>query len=275
MNNLLDPKALSILLSYNVLSPNSTSEEDFEYAKKAGLMFDLEIQNHEDALALASQETIRAAKEHVTSLFLASFSSNRLDWRAGLAAYAIMQSFPTHDFESVSSENTYTCAICCGAPSQKVKRSFLNTCRFMTGGLVGYNIYELAFDLQQHNILQLCEPTEEDFRIFSDILMVLSEADDAATPTKVQKLLRLVKGFKSTEEQRRAVMTTLGYCSVLETDKHKGFLHAFSNMCQVPRKSRSTDWRYPIDWWMGSDGLNKEAVKFWFGDYPQLRKFWQ
>jgi len=222
MNNLPDPKALKILLKYDVLSPNSTSEEDFEYAKRAGLMFDPEIQTHKEALALAFQEATRATKAHVTSLFLASFSSNRLDWRAGLAAYAMMQSFPAHDFEPFSTENTHTCAVCCGAPKDNVRRSFLNSCRFIIGGLVGYNIYELAFNLQQHNLLQICEPTEEDFKIFSGILMALSAAEETANPTKVQKQLRLVKDFKSTEEQRQTLMTTLGYCSVLETEKHKG-----------------------------------------------------
>ena len=275
MSNILDSRALQILLSFNSLSPNSTSEEDFAYAKKAGLLFDPLLQSHEEALSQACRETVRATKSHVTNLFLASFVSSRLDWRAGLSAYAMMQSFPVHEFEPVSSENTYTCATCCSAPSEKVRLSSYSRVRFNLGSLVAYDIYELAFNLQQHNLLQLCEPTEEDFRIFSDILTVLSEAEGAATPTKVQKLLRPIKGFQSTEEQRRAVMTTLGYCSILETEKHKGFLHTFSNMCKVPRKSRSTDWNYPIDWWMGSDGLNKEAVKFWFGSYPQLKKFWQ
>lgn len=270
MSTAPDPRALHILLSYN----NSTSEEDFEYAKKAGLLFAPLLQTHAEAVSQAHQEAARATKKHVTSLFLSSFSSNRLDWRAGLAAYAMMQSFPTHDFEPVSPENTYTCAVCCSAPSEKVRRSSYNRVRFNLGGLVAYDVYELAFSLQQHNLLPISEPTEEDFRIFSDILTVLSEAEDAATPTKTQKFLRPIKDFKSTEEQRRAVMTTLGYCSVLETEKHKGFLHVFSNMCKVPRKSRSTDWNYPVDWWEGKDGINKEAIKFWFGSYSQLKRFW-
>lgn len=275
MNNSPDPKALKILLNYDILSPHSTSNEEFEYAKKANLLFDPELQSHEDALALAFQEAANATKRHMTSLFLTSFGLNRIEWRAGLAAYAIMQSFPAHPFKPASTENDFTCDICCSKPIDNVNRSFLNNCRFLTGGIVTYYIYEIAFDLQQHNLLPFCEPTEDDFKIFSDILTIISEAEGTATPTKVQKQLRLVKGFKSTEEQRRALMTTLGYCSMLETEKHKGFLHTFSNMCQVPRKSRSTDWYYPIDWWMGSDGLNKEAVKFWFGDYPQLKKFWE
>lgn len=231
-------------------------------------MFEPKLQSHEDALTLVFQEASGATKRHVTNLFLASFSSNRLEWRAGLAAYAIMQTFPVHKFEPVNPQNDFTCGVCCSKPNDNVNRSFSNACRFVTGGIVTYYVYELAFDLQQHNLLPDCEPTEEDFRIFSDILAILSEADEDATPAKVQKQLRLVKGFKSTEEQRRTLMTTLEYCSILDAEKHKGFLHVFSNMCKVPRKSRSTDWHYPIDWWMGGDKINKKAFDFWFGSYP-------
>ena len=275
MNNSPDPKALKILLDYDVFSPSSTSEADFEYAKKAGMLFNIEPQSHDIALEHAQQLRIDINKSHVTNLFLASLSTNRLEWRAGLAPYAIMQSFPNHTFKPYSLQNDYTCAICCSEPEAKVNRSFLNSGRFILGGLMGYDVFEIAFSLQQHNLLVDVQPTEKDCQIFSSILDIIENAEDNEPPAKLQKKLQKIDGFKSTEEQRRSILTTLGFCSVLETEKHKGFLHAFSNMCQVPRKSRSTYWRYPIDWWMGSDGLNKEAVKFWFGDYPQLKKFWQ
>jgi len=275
MANLPDPKALKILLSYDVFSPNSTNKEDFEYAKKAGLLFDSEVQSHDDALALAQKIATDINKTHVTNLFLASLSTDRIEWRAGLASYAIMQSFPIHTFKPFSLENDHTCAICCSASEAKVNRSFMSSGRFILGGLMGYDIFELAFSLEQHNLLTDTQPTENDYRIFSAILSIIENVEHDEIPTKLQKKLQKIDGFKSTEEQRRSLLTTLGFSSILETEKHKGFLHTFSNMCQVPRKSRSTYWRYPIDWWVGKDGLNKEAIKFWFGTYPQLKQFWE
>jgi len=32
------------------------------------------------------------------------------------------------------------------------------------------------------------------------------------------------------------------------------------------------EWLYPIDWWKDSDGINKEALKFWFADYYELEE---
>ena len=166
MHNSPDPKALRILLDYDVFSPSSTSEADFEYAKKAGLLFDLERQSHATALEHAQKLRIEINKSHVTNLFIASLSTGRLEWRAGLAPYAMMQSFPNHTFKPYSLANDYTCAICCSEPEANVNRSFLNSGRFMLGGLMVYSVFEIAFNLQQHNLLADVQPSEKDYKIF-------------------------------------------------------------------------------------------------------------
>ncbi|WP_198553818.1 hypothetical protein [Tenacibaculum sp. Bg11-29] len=44
-------------------------------------------------------EQYKAIDKHkITSLFLSSFSSKNLNWRSGLSAYAIMQTFPKHEY---------------------------------------------------------------------------------------------------------------------------------------------------------------------------------
>ncbi|WP_198553819.1 hypothetical protein [Tenacibaculum sp. Bg11-29] len=120
------------------------------------------------------------------------------------------------------------------------------------------------------------EPKEEDFRIFSEVLTILLEADEKETVKKiVLSKIGKIKGFKSDKEQRQASLETLGYCSILETDEHKGFLKKYTNFASAPKKSHSSDWSYPVDLWLGKDGINKEAFRFWFGEYPQLEKFWK
>ncbi|GMX65755.1 hypothetical protein Elgi_50260 [Paenibacillus elgii] len=46
-----------------------------------------------------------------------------------------------------------------------------------------------------------------------------------------------------------------------------GFL---TNLGLAPRFRHSSDWLYPVDWWKGEDGINKEALQFWCGEYPEL-----
>ena len=58
-------------------------------------------------------------------------------------------------------------------------------------------------------------------------------------------------------------------------DKYKGLLHQYTNLAIAPHKTHSSDWEYPIDFWTGKDGINKEAFKFWFGNYTELERFWK
>ena len=43
-------------------------------------------------------------------------------------------------------------------------------------------------------------------------------------------------------------------------------LTRYVNMGVAPRKTHSSDWRYPVDFWLGKDGLNRAALEFWFGE---------
>ena len=56
----------------------------------------------------------------------------------------------------------------------------------------------------------------------------------------------------------------------LEINEHKGFLKKYTNLASAPRKTHSSDWNYPVDFWLGKDGINKDAFKFWFGEYKEL-----
>ena len=138
------------------------------------------------------------------------------------------------------------------------------------------NILTLYYYLLQTNRTEFVKPTESDFRIFSEILTILLAADEKDTVKKtVQLKIGKIKGFKSTTEQRKALLETLGYCSILETNEHKGFLKKYTNLASAPRKTHSSDWNYPVDFWLGKDGINKDAFKFWFGEYKELEQFWR
>ena len=260
-------KALQILLDYDVLEPNETSREDFEYAKSEGYMFDNENQNHDNAVEIAFKELNSCNKKQITNLFLASLSTHNLDWRIGLSAFAVMQTFPRHTFESRG--NGY-CEICGSEKQSEVDLNFINQVRYTCGGIIGYEIYDFAFLLSQQNNLTDITPTDEDFRIFNEIITLIVTSSNDETPTSLQRKLRTVKDFKSNEEERRCLLATLGFCSILETEEHKGFLTAFTNLGLSPRKSRSSDWLYPVDWWKGKDGINKDAFDFWFGQYKKI-----
>lgn len=266
--NTLDTKALKILHSYDILHPENMPSDEFSYAKQHGLMFDDEHETHDEVIKKCFNAYAGCEKEHFTNLFLASLSSNRLDYRSGLSAYAIMQTFPNHVFETI---NDYDCKICCETPELNIDFNMINMFRFFCGGIAGVNASCLYFFLNEHKKLINIYPTLLDFKLFRMIMDVILSVDEKATPTILQKEIKKISCFKATKEQIQYFLETLGYCSILETSTHKGFLFQYTNLGIPPRKTHSSDWKYPVDFWKGKDGINHYAYEFWFGQYKELK----
>jgi len=239
--------------------------------------------SHDQLIDSLFEEMAKTKKAHITSLFLSSFSSNDLRMRSGLAAYAIMQSFPKHDFllrEGQELNDFSPCTVCSCYQQITIDEGYmelLSECFMDVGGLATHgNLFDYLYYLQEANNLPFIAPNSEDFRIFSEIITILLDTDaDSTVKKEVSSKINKIKGVKSVAYQRQALLETLGYCSILETSEHKGLLNQYTNIAVAPSKTHSSDWNYPVDFWLGKDGINKEAFKFWFGEYPQLEKFWK
>jgi hypothetical protein len=284
----IDARALKILRKYDVLAAlyavvgypldarqqeymekHSTSPEDMAYLKQHGLAFDMVDIAHDEAVRKCFEYYALLDKKHVTNLFLASLSSHRLDWRSGLSAYAIMQTMPDHPYDGNAAR---FCKICSAAERNHLDLTGLNKQRFSFGSLLVLRTpYEIQFFLQQHAELANVEPTSADFAIFNAIVALIKTLDEDAKPNQVTKKLRTVKGFKASIDQCRCFLETLGLCSILETEKHKGYLTQYTAPGFSPSKSHSSDWAYPVDFWTGKDGINRDAFQFWFGGYKEIR----
>lgn len=197
-----------------------------------------------------------------------------------------MQTFPNHKFvlrENQDLKRESPCGICStayGYPKELEEEDIeiLNMCT-NTGGLVGHRLINYFYYLHYFNTNKEKESVKinaEDIRIFSEIIDIILKAEDDDTLKKdVQKNIGKIKGFKTKIEDRKVLLETLGYCSILETEKYKGLLGEYTNLAVAPRKTHDSDWNYPVDFWLGKDGINKKAFKFWFGDYKELEKYWK
>ena len=253
---------------------------------------------HDELIEQIFQEYKENDKKKYTSLFLSSLSKNKLSYRSGLPVFAIMQSFPKHSF-SIGKDlsirelsfdkmnkkdkefimSRIPCQYCSSLIEieiDEVDIELIEECFSDVGGLIGHDLLIYYYYLLQTNKLELVEPIEFDFRIFSEILTILLDADEKDTIKKiVQSKIGKIKGFKSNTEQRQVLLETLGYCGILETNEHRGFLEKYTNFASAPRKNHNSDWSYPVDFWLGKDGINKENFKFWFGEYKELEQFWK
>lgn len=253
---------------------------------------------HNELIELIFQEYRENDKKKYTSLFLSSLSRNKLSYRSGLAVFAIMQSFPKHFFtvrkdssiHKLSFDNMnekdkefiisrLPCQYCSSLRDIEIDEvgiELIDACFSDVGGLIGHDLLSYYYYLLKTNELECVKPIDSDFRIFSEMLTILLDADGKDSVKKiVQSKIGKIKGFKSSTEQRQVLLETLGYCGILETNECKGCLTKYTNLATAPRKSHHSDWNYPVDFWLGTDGINKDNFKFWFGEYQELEQFWK
>ncbi len=255
-------------------STGGVSEEIFDALVAAGVFFRPNViyLSHDEAVLGAISAVHDSSKERLAGSFLASLSTRRLHLRSGLGTFAILRNLPKHALQLGEAH----CAVCGVAPSQNpVGRNLAMAALFTSGGVIGVTPQALQFTLRQYNVLTTAAaPCSEDFRIFSTILDVLSDAAETDTAkVKVERGIRAIDGFKCNKAEAQLILETLGYCGVLQPVGRPSMLDRYVSIGHAPRSSHSSDWRYPVDLWHGKDGINREAMRFWFGQYTELRKF--
>lgn len=241
---------------------NMQDSSSIEVLKEYEMIFPVVGMEHDDLIEKLHIEMAKAEKSKVVQEFLSGLENNEPQKRAALSAYAIMQKFPDHKFESHAG---IQCDICSGFKKRKVDFTLVNAMRYLGGSTNNGAPEQLYFFLAESN-------REREFSVPSGkkmkaVLSVLSSASAGDTPVILEKKIRGINELKFSQDESRGLLDLLGHLGVLETPEHKGFLNEYKNIGLVPKKSRSTDWSYPVDFWLGEYGINENAVNFWFGDY--------
>ncbi|GHT97435.1 hypothetical protein AGMMS49545_23920 [Betaproteobacteria bacterium] len=266
-----DKKALKILLEYHPAFPENTSQEDMTYMRSHGLAFDIKEMTHDELVKWAIEEYKKCSKKKITDSFLRGLGRNQPQLRAALSAYAIMTKFPEHTYQTITGNE---CGICGGLKIKEIDRTFLNAVRFACGSVIGSAGPEcFAFFLNKHNHDECSQSvTSDDIEIFSDIINIIMGSEGSEKPLTLYKKIRKTPGVKMNIEQARCFLDLLGHTGILQTSEHQGFIYKYTNLGLAKTSSRSSDWSYPVDFWRGEDGINKDAFLYWFGDYPDLSK---
>jgi hypothetical protein len=264
----MDTKAKKILI--NTFWTNSgwrdekiTDTKDFEYAKSKGVMFEKITIDHEELGEKLSKVYDKIDKQQVVEFFIASLTSRKLEYRSFLSSFAIARVFKTHKFQS----NDYKICKNCGTYNKGKTEYDLNVLNFEKikwGGVRFSSIEYVLFDLEQIKKITNVKPTKEDYEILEDIKNVIINLPQEERPRQLEK--RLSKVFKSNINERENILNILGICGILETEDQKGFYSNFIPYNErEDRPVNKTDWSYPVDWWQGKFGINKEVWNYYFG----------
>lgn len=259
-----DRIATELLLKYDTMDPMRLGQGELQYLLDHGYATERRLLTHDEIVQDAILTARHSKQESYVQAFVAGTGQARFDWIAGLAAFAILRQMPEHTFVA-GSPDAIACQLCGSHRQRKVDLTFLNQCRFSIGGLVGGDIYHLWLYVSLGAKLPLIVPSSKDRENFRRLLDAIRATPPRMTARDVAKQLRTVFPYKTTSDQRKSWLESLGCCGVLETAQYKGYLTAYINPGLAPRKSRSSDWAYPIDWWIGSDGINEFALQHWFG----------
>jgi hypothetical protein len=276
---MIDKRARKILFSKywgsaGWLMPEAdVPEEDFEYAKSMGYMFEPFTISHDEAVAWLLKERGAANPRAISDAFVASLGNRRLDQRSALASYGFAVNFPHHlltevparQFPMGGMECTY-CGLTEYHPPKPTDLNVLSFERHKWGGVRHDTPVYAAFDLEQFRTLPQVIPSDEDIETLRSILDIAVEMGSEDRPNALEKALGGV--FKSNKAERQNVISTLGYCGVLQPRNKSGYFGEFSFVFdREETNDHANDWPYPIRWWRGQDGINTQALKTYF---PQL-----
>lgn len=240
----------------------STPPEDFEYAKRKGVMFDEVNVSHDDLMERALSAVHAVDRWAVADAFIASLSSRRLDLRSALGSFAVLQNFPRHEMP----QENGACPIC-GAYNRASEPNDLNVLnfeRFKWGGVRHDQALYAMLDLELFARLQPASPRPDDVRLLRAMLDTIEAAPPETSSASLEK--HFAKVIKSNKSERDVLIGILGLCGILGTPEHPGYLRQFvpAFTRELPPR-RFVDMAYPACWWTRADSVSKEAIRYWFG----------
>jgi hypothetical protein len=237
--------------------------EDFEYAKQAGVMFDLVPFRHDDVVTGVIQLRSRIDKKRVAGAFLASLTSRRLEWRSALGSYAAQLNLVEHRFIHVGAG--ISCDSCSGRADDLVDPNVLSFERLKWGGVRHVDPYYAYFDLKWFDSFASPSPSADDVSTFRHVLQRVRALDPEARISNIEPSLRGL--FPSNTAERRQLIEVLGLAGILIPAGRPNYFSSRPLLSEHEHAGSKNDWGFPTLWWRGTDGVNQVAVDFWFSEF--------
>jgi hypothetical protein len=184
-----------------------------------------------------------------------------LDWRSALGSLATIRHLPAHSFHAPI--GSPFCAACGEVSSAlSVDISILNFERLKWGGVRHLQPLYAMLDLRWFEVLEKPQVTDRDFEILASALDRIARLGSTARPSDLEASLRGL--FPSNAWERRTAIQILGYAGILIPRNRPTFWGEYPLGTEREGPRNTNDWSYPVRWWTGADGINRDAVAFWF-----------
>jgi hypothetical protein len=241
-----------------------TPPSDYSYAHDAGMMFPPSRANHDATVQRVIELRSLIDPRQVGSAFVASLSKGRPAQRSALGSYSVALNMPLHTLTTRTGWNSFSCSIC-GAyePKGEQDLNVLNFERHKWGGVRHTDPYYIAFDLDRFISEPSDPPSNADKHLLSQILEVVGGIESGANRSELVRAIKPV--VPGNDSQRLTLLGILGYAGVINVPSKPGFLKTYTDFVdRQPTPWHKDDWPYPLRLWRGGDGIDRDAVEFWF-----------
>lgn len=245
------------------------SEEEFEYAKKKGIMFPYrKTLQHDECLERIFDVLSHITPEDAANAFLYSLSTRALEYRSVLGSYWYAKAILPH--EKTNPNSCYICRwetfndLSCRL-EYKNHYNVLNYERIKYGGVRHTRATYALFDLEEFLKLPEVKHTKEDEHILYDILSCVKKLEPHQKAGGLQKAISSAKLFKSNANEVRVILDILGICGILESIEHHCYDEGFMDCIDRNPPELTNDYKYPVNWWKAEYGINKSRFEIVFG----------
>jgi len=259
----------------------SISEKEISLAKEKGFLFDYpEYETHSDTLSKIRPLLAQIDPKDIANAFLFSLSTRKLEYRSALGSYYYAAAIPEHAFMHSHNETLAATAnhcYFCGWSAWKTAPSksdiscgynSFNYWRYKYGGSAIGNIHinYALFDLEQFINLPKMIPTDEDKRIFADILSCVDRLNGSDKAGRLRETIKEAKIFKSNQDELSVLLGELGICGILAGNDFPSYDVYFANEYERDPVEYNNDFAYPVNRWHARDGINTERLIEVFGE---------
>ena len=196
-----------------------------------------------------------------------------MEYRSALGSYWYAVAVPGHQWPD---DKTYHCPVCgwrrWSDSDQNRHRGFnvLNFERYKWGGVRHTNGQYALFDLEQFMSLPKVTPTDEDIKLFEDILGCVAEMDPDKKVGELQKIITSKKMIKSNKSELQTMLDILGICGILSSPDNPCYADSFVDTYGRDPVEYKNDFAYPTNRWRASDGINTDRLHIVFQGYDVL-----
>jgi hypothetical protein len=224
--------------------------------------------SHDEIIATAIEVARQADRATIIGAFVGSLSSRNLPARSAFGSYVVLQKLNTHPYLRSMLSGPERCAIC-GLPPKTDSVETEERVASYPFQVQHTDVQYSAFDLATFAHRNVDDPTNDGIDSLARLLDALCSLPADAQLSQLEK--SIAKAIKSNKFERQILLETFGYAGILcpKTKRYYGmqFVNYDEANLDQPSAYYKREWAYPVRFWNGRDGVDKNLMTSYFGTF--------